>query len=51
MQESFPVYLAIRYYSDRIPRELIDTIKRAIPNRIACFDKQDYDMYSISFDD
>jgi NOL1/NOP2/fmu family ribosome biogenesis protein len=48
--ESFPLYFAIRYRSDRIPQELVNRIKRAIPNRIAYFDKQDFDMYPITAD-
>jgi len=48
--ESFPLYFAIRYRSDRISTELVNTIKRAIPNRIAYFDKQDFDMYPITAD-
>jgi len=43
--ESFLPYLAIRYRPDRIPGDLIDTIEGAIPNRIAYFDEQEFDMY------
>lgn len=48
--ESLPLYVAIRYRSDRIPQELIDTIKSAIPNRIAYFEKQGFNMYPIVVD-
>ena len=46
--ESFLPYLAIRYRSDRISQSLYDTIVQTIPNRIAYFDSQSFDMYPIN---
>jgi hypothetical protein len=48
--ESFLPYLAIRYRSDRISQPLADTIVQTIPNRIAYFDNQSFDMYPIESD-
>jgi len=45
--ESFLVYLAIRYRSDRISQVLEKTILETIPNRIDYFDDQSFDMYPI----
>jgi len=45
--ESFLLYMAIRYRSDRISQSLKDTIKETIPNRIAYFDNQNFNMYPI----
>ncbi len=45
--ESFLPYLAVRYRSDRIPKYIANTITAAIPNRIAYFDEQDFDMFPI----
>ena len=45
--ESFLPYLAIRYRSDRISQALEETIQQAIPNRIAYFDDQPFDMYPV----
>lgn len=45
--ESFLPYLAIRYRSDRITRSLADTIQRTIPNRVAYFDRQRFDLFPI----
>lgn len=45
--ESFLTYLAIKYRSDRISAELIQTITQTIPNRIAYFDAQQFAMYPI----
>jgi len=45
--ESFLTYFAIRYRSDRISQELYDTIVQTIPNRIAYFDNQEFNMYPI----
>jgi hypothetical protein len=45
--ESFVPYLAIRYRSDRISASLRSTILQTMPNRIAYFDNQSFDMYPI----
>ncbi len=45
--ESFLPYLAIRYRSDRISQSLANTIMQTMPNRIAYFDNQSFDMYPI----
>lgn len=45
--ESFLPYLAIRYRPDRISQSLADTILQTIPNRIAYFDNQSFNMYPI----
>ena len=45
--ESFLPYLAIRYRSGRITQSLANTIMQTIPNRIAYFDNQSFDMYPI----
>ena len=46
--ESFLLYLAVRFRSDRITQSLKDSIEAAIPNRIAYFDDQSFDMRPIS---
>lgn len=46
--ESFLPYLAVRYRLGRISAELADTINQTIPNRIAYFDAQDFDVYPIT---
>jgi hypothetical protein len=38
LAESFLPYIAIRYFSERIPDDLKNTIKETMPNRIAFFD-------------
>ncbi len=48
VSESFLTYLAIRYRSDRISEALEETILLAIPNRIAYFDEQLFDMYPVA---
>ncbi len=45
--ESFLVYLAVRYRSDRISQSLEERILQTIPNRISYFDNQSFDMYPI----
>ena len=45
--ESFLLYIAIRYRSDRITQSLESTILETIPNRISYFDDQDFNMYPI----
>jgi len=42
--ESFLPYFAVRYRSDRITQSLADVISNTIPNRIAYFDKQNFDV-------
>lgn len=46
--ESFLPYLAARYRSDRISSSLADTILRTIPNRLAYFDRQRFDVFPIN---
>ena len=46
--ESFLVYLAVRYRSDRISQSLENTILQTIPNRINYFDNQSFNMYPIT---
>jgi len=45
--ETFLLYMAIRYRSDRINQSLEDKILETIPNRIKYFDKQNFNMYPI----
>ena len=45
--ETFLVYLAIRYRSDRIPTALELKIWETVPNRIDYFDRQSFDMHPI----
>jgi hypothetical protein len=45
--ETFLLYLALRYRTDRISPELKATIEKTIPNRISYFDKLSLDMYPI----
>ena len=45
--ESFLPYLAIRYRPERISLSLADTIMQTMPNRIAYFDNQSFDMHPI----
>jgi hypothetical protein len=45
--ESFLCYLAIRYLPDRISAANTETIVRTIPNRIAYFDKQNFQVYPL----
>ncbi len=46
--ESFLPYLAIRHRSNRISALLADTIGRTIPNRLAYFDAQTFNMYPLA---
>ena len=43
--ESFLLYFAFRYRSDRITQGLSDTISQTIPNRIDYFDQQSFNMH------
>lgn len=45
--ETFLMYLAIRYRSDRISASLKDEILKTIPNRIKYFDNQNFTMQPI----
>ena len=45
--ESFLPYLAIRYRPERISLSLANTIMQTMPNRIAYFDNQLFDMHPI----
>ena len=45
--ETFLLYMAIRYRSDRINKSLEDKILETIPNRIKYFDGQNFNMYPI----
>ena len=45
--ESFLPYLAIRYRLERISPSLANTIVQTMPNRIAYFDNQSFDMHPI----
>ena len=45
--ESFLVYLALRHRSERISQSLVETISQTIPNRVAYFDSQEFDMNPI----
>ncbi|MEM6327038.1 MAG: hypothetical protein AAF791_07970 [Bacteroidota bacterium] len=42
--ESILPYLAVTYRRDRVSQEYIDTVTGAIPNRIAYFDAQTFDL-------
>lgn len=44
---SFLVYFAVRYRSERISESLKNKILETIPNRIAYFDDQNFNMYPI----
>ena len=45
--ESFLLYLALEYRSDRISQELKNTVLETIPNRMDYFGKQNFDMNPI----
>lgn len=45
--ETFLLYLALRYRSDRISSSLKNTILKTIPNRIKYLDAQNFEMYPI----
>ena len=46
--ESFLPYLAIRYRLERISPEMANAINATIPNRIAYFDAQNFDMFPVA---
>ena len=43
--ESFVLYFAVKYKSDRISESMKKTIESSIPNRIKYFDSQNFDMH------
>lgn len=43
--ETFLVWLAVRYRADRISESLKETIEESVPNRLAYFDEQDFDLF------
>ena len=45
--ESFLLFLAVRYRSDRISESLNNSILNAIPNRLIYFDNQSFDLFPI----
>jgi len=45
LAESFLLYFALKFRSDRISDELAKTIQKTIPNRIIFFDSQDLKMF------
>lgn len=45
LSESIGLYLAYRYYPDRLSEQMKYTIKKIMPNRIKFFDQQDFDIY------
>jgi hypothetical protein len=45
--ESFLTWLAVRHRADRISASLYNTILSTIPNRLAYFDQQNFDMFPI----
>jgi hypothetical protein len=45
--ETFVTWLAVQYRTNRISQSIANTILETIPNRIAYFDSQSFDMYPI----
>ena len=45
--ESFLPYLAVQHRADRISGKLADTIRKTMPNRIAYFDAQAFDLFPV----
>jgi len=45
--ESFLLYFALRYKPDRIDSKLKETIIKTMPNRIAYFDRVEFDMHPV----
>lgn len=43
--ESFIFFLALQYRLDRIPKELKETVEKCIPQRMAYFKKQGFNVY------
>lgn len=46
--ESFLTWLAVRYRADRITPQMHDAIVNTIPNRLAYFDRQGFDMFPVA---
>ena len=46
--ETFSAWLAVRYKADRIPAQMKRTIEQAVPNRLAYFDAQDFNMVPVA---
>ena len=42
--ESFLMWIAVRFREDRISARLATTVRSRIPNRLAFFDAQDFDV-------
>ena len=40
--ETLPLYLTVRFWSDRVDQSLVDTVLRTIPNRLRYFDCQNF---------
>ena len=47
ISESYLLYMAVRYRSDRISESLERTILETMPNRMAYFDLQNFNMYPV----
>ena len=45
--ETFLLWLALRYREERLPPELVATVKQSIPNRLAYFDGGELEMYPV----
>ena len=43
LAETLPLYLAVRFYSDRLPQRIADAVLTTIPNRIRYLDCQHFD--------
>jgi hypothetical protein len=43
--ETFLLYFALKHRSDRVSPELVETINKAIPNRLKYLDQQTWDLY------
>ena len=46
--ETFPVWMTLRYLSDRIPTNMTNAIRNSIPHRLQYFDGQSFDMYPLT---
>ena len=46
--ETFPVWMTLRYLSDRIPTNMTNAIRNSIPHRLQYFDGQSCDMYPLT---
>lgn len=43
--ESFLLYFALRYRADRVSKNLKEVVNQTIPNRLAYFDKQEFEYF------